>query len=39
MLGSLDLIQPVWLCNSFNDPMMGKQGTAGKRKYVTLMTP
>jgi len=39
MLGSLDLIQPIRLRNGFNDPMMGKQGTAGNRKHVTLMTP
>jgi hypothetical protein len=37
MSGSLDLIKPVRLCNGFNDPMMGKQGTAGKGKHVTLM--
>lgn len=35
----LDLVQPIRLCNDLNDPMMGKQGTAGKRKHVTLMTP
>jgi hypothetical protein len=32
-------LNPLSYHNGFKDPKMSKQGTAGKRKYVTLTTP
>jgi hypothetical protein len=36
-VGYLDLIEPTELLNGLKNPNMTKQGTAGKRKHVTLI--